>query len=103
MRCGIFGNLSGGFRMKISYFNTHFPYKNKPSNEKSAVSGAEAVADNLASAMAQKGHEISIFTTSATPEDKIEEYDGIKVYRYAFTRSQYMGIGSIEGRRCFHR
>ena len=68
--------------MKISYFITHFPYKNKVADEKYAVGGAELVADNLASVLAQKGHEISIFTTSADSKDEIEEYNGIKVYRY---------------------
>jgi glycosyltransferase involved in cell wall biosynthesis len=68
--------------MKISYFITHFPYKNKPFSKKYATGGAEAVADNLASVMAQKGHEISIFTTSPDSKDGVEEYNGIKVYRY---------------------
>jgi len=68
--------------MKISYFITHFPYKNKPFNKKYAVGGAEVVADNLASILAQKGHEISIFTTSANSKTTIERYGNIKIDRY---------------------
>jgi len=68
--------------MKISYFTTHFPYKNKPSGEGYPIGGAETVVENLANVLAQKGHEISIFTTSASSKDEIEKYNGIAVYRY---------------------
>ena len=68
--------------MKISYFVTVFSHKNEPFNKKYIGGGAEVVIDNLSSVMAQKGHEISIFTTSPDSKDEIEEYNGIKVYRY---------------------
>ena len=68
--------------MKISYFITHFPYKNKTINERYSVGGAEAVVYNLASFLAQKGHKISIFTTSANSKSEIEECNGVTVYRY---------------------
>ena len=68
--------------MKISYFITHFPYKNKASNKNYPIGGAETVVENLTNVLAQKGHEISIFTTSASSKDKVEEYKGITVYRY---------------------
>ena len=68
--------------MKISYFSTYFPYKNKLFNEKYGVGGGRAVVDNLASVLAQKGYEVSIFTTSADSKDVIEKYDNIKIFRY---------------------
>ena len=68
--------------MKISYFITHFPYKNKLFNKKYTIGGAEVVADNLAHLLAQKGHEISIFAASTNSKTEIGEYNGIKVYRY---------------------
>jgi len=80
--------------MKISYFITHFPYKNKAVDENYFVRGAETVADNLASVLAQKGHEISIFTTSASSKDEVEEYNGIKVYRYGTNFRVASGIFS---------
>lgn len=81
--------------MKISYFITHFPYKNKVVGESYAVRGAEAAADNLASVLAQKGHEISIFTSSASFKSEIEEYNGIKVYRYGTNFKVASGIFSF--------
>lgn len=68
--------------MKICYFITHFPYKNKASNKNYPIGGAETVVENLTNVLAQKGHEISIFTTSASSKDKVEEYNDITVYRY---------------------
>ena len=68
--------------MKIGYFITHFPYKNKPFNERYSIGGSEAVVDNLVRILIQKGHEISIFTTSANSKFVVEEYNGVKVYRY---------------------
>jgi glycosyltransferase involved in cell wall biosynthesis len=68
--------------MKISYFITHFPHENKIFDKKYAIGGAEAVAGNLAFILAKRGHEISIFTTSADTKDEIERYNGVKVYRY---------------------
>ena len=68
--------------MKISYFITRFPYKNKVVNEKYSVRGAGAVADNLASVLAQTGHEISIFTASANSKTTTESYGNIRIYRY---------------------
>ena len=68
--------------MKISYFITHFPYKNKLYNKKYTIGGAETVADNLTRILAQKGHELSIFAASANSKTTIEKYNNIKVYRY---------------------
>ena len=77
--------------MKISYFITAFPYKNRPVNGKYFIGGAEAVADNLASVLAQKGHKISVFTTSASSKAEIERYNGINVYRYGTNFSVVSG------------
>lgn len=68
--------------MKINYFITHFPYKNKLFNKKYTIGGAEVVADNLARILAQKGHEVSVFAASANYKTETEKYNNIKVYRY---------------------
>ena len=68
--------------MKLSHFITRFPYKNKVADENYTARGAGAVVNGLSSVLAQKGHEISIFTASVNSKDKFEEYNGIKVYRY---------------------
>ena len=68
--------------MKISYFTTRFPYKNKVVDENYSVRGAGVVADNLASVLAQMGHEISIFTASANSKTTTERYGNIRIYRY---------------------
>jgi len=80
--------------MKINYFITHFPYRSKIVDEKYTVRGAEAAAENLASYLAEKGHEgheISIFTTSADSKDEIEEHKNIKIYRYGTNLSVASG------------
>ena len=81
--------------MRISYFSTHFPYKNKSFNEKYGFDGVEAVVDNLACILAKKGHEISIFTTSANFKSSVERYGNIKIYRYGTNFSVVSGRFSI--------
>jgi glycosyltransferase involved in cell wall biosynthesis len=68
--------------MKISYFSTYFPYKNKSFNEKYTVGGGGVVIEALAGVLAQKGHEISIFTTSVNSKTTIERCGNIRIYRY---------------------
>jgi glycosyltransferase involved in cell wall biosynthesis len=68
--------------MKISYFSTHFPYKTPPVHATFGThyGGAENVAHNLALNMVRRGHQVSVFTTSADSNDAVEEEDGLKVY-----------------------
>jgi len=68
--------------MKISYFSTYFPYKNKSFNEKYTVGGGGVVIEALAGVLTQKGHEISIFTTSVNSKTTIERCGNIRIYRY---------------------
>ena len=68
--------------MRISYFLTHFPYENKPFIKTYPTGGAETVAISLAKVLAQKGHEIFIFTSSANSSNEVEEYNGLAIYRY---------------------
>lgn len=72
--------------MKIGYFTTTFPYKDRFNDrdffEKYTYGGAQIVAYYLANSMAQRKHEIKVFTTSVNSKDLIEEYDNIKIYRY---------------------
>ena len=72
--------------MKIGYFTTTFPYKDRFDDrdffEKYTYGGAQVVAYYLANSMAQRRHEIKVFTTSVNSNDLIEEYNNIKIYRY---------------------
>ena len=81
--------------MRINYFITHFPYKNRPVNGRYFIGGAEAVASNLAFILAKKEHKISIFTTSADSKAEIERYNGINVYRYGTNFSVISGRFSL--------
>jgi glycosyltransferase involved in cell wall biosynthesis len=45
--------------------------------------GVEVVAYNLTISMAQKGHEIVVFTTSINSKDIIERHKNLELYRYA--------------------
>jgi glycosyltransferase involved in cell wall biosynthesis len=70
--------------MKIGYFVSDFPYKNPLTGKKikSYVTGGVGnAAYNLAVQMANRGHNIFIFTSSDS-KDSIEEYGKIKIYRY---------------------
>ncbi len=71
--------------MKIGYFVTHFPYRTFPEAVKFPIifgGGVANIAYNLAVQMAQRGHEVSVFTSSLSSHDINEEYDGLSVYRY---------------------
>lgn len=73
--------------MRIGLFTTLFPYK-KPFNEKVhgvkdyIRGGVGEVVYNLSLKLAQLGHEVYIFTTSADRKDHIEEYGNITLFRY---------------------
>ena len=66
--------------MKIGYFVHRFPYSNATKNYK--YGGGEVVAYNLAISMAKRGHDIHVFTTSATYKDSVEKNGNIAVHRY---------------------
>lgn len=72
--------------MKIGYFTAAFPYRNpltgkmiKPYNG----GGVENVVYNLAVQMAKRGHDVFIFTSAIDSNSSIENYNNIKIYRYA--------------------
>ena len=67
--------------MKIGYFINHFPYKINYSQYWCGGSGN--VAYNLATHMALRGHEISIFTASIDSNASTEEYENITIYRHS--------------------
>ena len=67
--------------MKIGYFINHFPYK--ISYSPYWCGGSGNVAYNLATSMALRGHEISIFTTSIDSKSSIEKYENITIYRHS--------------------
>lgn len=84
--------------MKIGYFTTAFPFKN-PLNGKITKpyigGGVGEVVYNLAIQLAQKGHEVFIFTSSyLDSEDSIEDYGNIKIFRYKnnYTIGQKLAI-----------
>jgi len=66
--------------MRIGYFVHRFPYSNATKNYK--YGGGEVVAYNLAISTAKRGHDIHVFTTSATYKDSVEKNENITVHRY---------------------
>lgn len=71
----------GDEKMKLGYFTTHFPYSRNYSEY--TCGGAELVAHNLTVSIAQKGHEIVVFTTSISSKDTIERHNNVELYRYS--------------------
>lgn len=73
--------------MKIGYFITYFPYKARLDDtdyfEQYHHGGAEIGAYYLAINMAQRGHELAVFTTSINSKDSFERQEGINVHRYS--------------------
>ena len=67
--------------MKIGYFINHFPHKINYSQYWCGGSGN--VAYYLATHMALRGHEISIFTTSIDSNASTEQYENINIYRHS--------------------
>jgi len=68
--------------MRIGYFIEKFPYlSSNPPNYR--YSGGGVVALNLAIAMAHRGKNVSVFTTSADSKYLVEEYGNITIYRYS--------------------
>lgn len=72
--------------MKIGYFATNFPYKdriiNSNYNKRYPHGGTEAAAYNLAVCMGQKNHEVNVFTSSIDSKDSIERHKNIIIHRY---------------------
>ncbi|MBN2098730.1 MAG: glycosyltransferase family 4 protein [Dehalococcoidia bacterium] len=70
--------------MRLGYYITHFPYvgEGTPSTHDYACGGAEWAAYHLAVEIAQRGHEVKVFTASAGHKDDIEYHRGVAVYRY---------------------
>ena len=72
--------------MKIGYFNTFFPYKNPltnlPTRNIQVGGGVENVVYNLAVKMAEKGHDVYIFSTSVDKNETREVFGKIVIYRY---------------------
>jgi glycosyltransferase involved in cell wall biosynthesis len=69
--------------MRIGYYITRFLYRDEGPSKKYQCGGGEIAVYNLAVNMASRGHEISVFTSSANSRDSVDAYDGITVYRYA--------------------
>jgi len=67
--------------MRVGYFSTHFPYAE--TYPQYYCAGQEVAASNLATRMAQRGHKLSVFTTSFNREDSVEEHENMTVFRYA--------------------
>ena len=73
--------------MNIGYFIGHFPYTElvgKSGYDKDyAHGGTEIAAYNLAVNMAERGHEIDVFTASINSKDSVETSEGMKIHRYS--------------------
>ena len=72
--------------MKIGYFITNFPYSDLVRNDKEfdryICGGAPFAAYYLAFNMANRDHEIDVFTTSVDSKDSIEKHENVTIYRY---------------------
>lgn len=72
--------------MRIGYFTTVFPYPesftDSALNRLYPVGGSEYVAYHLAQNMVKRGHEVVVFTSSIDSHNRVEELNGIKIYRY---------------------
>ena len=72
--------------MKIGYFISHFPYKNRLNDtnyfKQYHHGGAEIAAYCLAVNIAQGGHEIDVFTTSINSNDSFEKKGDLNIHRY---------------------
>lgn len=78
--------------MKVGYFVGHFPYKDLLNHPESCHyttrynhDGGVAAAFDLAMSVADRGHEISVFTTSITCANETEQNGNITVHRYGTT------------------
>lgn len=71
--------------MKINYFITHFPYRDRLDDvdcfTRYKRGGAEFAAYHLALKMAKK-NEVNVFTTSINSKNSVEDYGGLDVHRY---------------------
>lgn len=71
--------------MRVSYFITHFPYRDRFDDAdyftRYKRGGAEFVAYHLALEMAKK-NKVNVFTTSINSKNSVEDYDGVDVHRY---------------------
>ena len=67
--------------MKIGYFVGKFP--RHPSEDQILYGGGITVAYKLAIKIAERGHKISVFTTSPSSESFVDEYKNLTIYRYA--------------------
>ena len=71
--------------MKINYFITHFPYRDRFDDAdyfaRYKRGGAEFAAYHLALEMAKK-NEVNVFTTSINSKNSFEKYGGVNVNRY---------------------
>jgi len=72
--------------MKIGYFNTVIPYKNPLTDELltnyEGCGGVENVVYNLSIEMAERGHEVHVFSSSMDRKESLENYGNIFIYRY---------------------
>jgi glycosyltransferase involved in cell wall biosynthesis len=74
--------------MRIGYYTTYYPYaESTPNSKRFPGGGMEVVARELAVNMANRGHEVSVFTTAEEGNGQSESQNGITIHRYptAFT------------------
>lgn len=73
--------------MRVGYFITHFPYRDRL-NDMDYFSqyhhgGTETVAYNLAYNIAQRTHDVHVFTTSIDQNNSVEKNNHLTIHRYA--------------------
>ncbi len=72
--------------MKIAYFITHFPHKDRLIDHELPktylIGGGERVAYNLVKELSKRGHEIYVFTTSPSYKDFVEKDGSVRIFKY---------------------
>ena len=63
--------------MKVAHFVSNFP-----TGEESEAYGKSLAAYNICLSLARKRHDVYVFTISENKKDCVEDYKGIKVYKY---------------------
>jgi len=79
--------------MKIGYFVIRYPYDQNYENY--SFGGSTIAAYNLALKMAERDHDVKIFTTSRDAKDSAEVKDNLKIYRFGTTFSLYTSSISL--------
>ena len=87
--------------MKIGYFVSKYPYNTIFPLDNYYCGGSILAASQLAGAISQSGHEVTVFTTSKDRSETIELEENLKIIRYSTTFKVL--TSNISVNMCFNR